>query len=415
MKVLFIVTYLYPRGGDSNHAFSVADGLRERGHEVSFFGMQEENNLTDLPGPFAPRVDFREILQNKTLKGSVKALRSIYSIPAKKAAEVYIAKHGPFDIAHVHSVHHQLSMSVLDVLRKGRIPFVWTLHDYKLICPNTTLYNETTGKRCENPGKGFPLCIVRRRCKKSSFLASFLTGIESAFNYLGGYYNYPECYISPSRFLKELIVSKKVTDRPVRVIPNFSPLKAEMKPELPGTDFLFIGRLSRGKGIDILIRAFAYSHQRISGKLVIVGSGDVEKELKDLASEIIPEDRYVFVGQIDSPEEIAQCYRNARCVILPSVWYENMPLSILEAFSFARPVIASAIGGVPELVKNNETGLLFPPGSVEELASAIVTYNDNAERARLDGLSCWKMVRNEYTQELYIKQLLDVYNHVISQ
>ncbi len=413
MKILFVVTYLYPRGGDSNHAFSVVEGLRERGHEVLLFGMQDEKNVVDLPGPFAPRVDFREIHQKKTPRGLFKALRSIYSLPAKKAAAEFIDLHGPFDIAHVHSVHHQLTMSVLDALKVKHIPFVWTLHDYKLICPNTTLFNETIGKRCENPGEGSPLCIVRRRCKKGSFLASVLAGTESAFNYLGGYYNYPQCFILPSSFLKELIVSRNVTDCPLRVIPNFSPLKPEMKPESSGSDFLFIGRLSRGKGIALLIRAFADSYHRISGKLVIVGSGDADNELRILASELLPEDRYVFAGQIDSSEEIAQYYRNARCMILPSVWYENLPLSILEAFSFARPVIASNIGGIPEMVLNGETGILFEPGSVDGLTDALILLNNDTEAAKQMGINGWNMVKTEFSKNAYISKLLKLYSDVL--
>ena len=414
MKILFIVTYLYSRGGDSNHAFSVAEGLREEGHKVDFFGMEDKRNIPDLPGPLAPNIDYRTLINSGSPLRFLKTLRSIYSHSSKKALKEFIGKHGPFDLAHVHSVHHQLTMSVLDVLKAKRIPFVWTLHDYKLICPNTTLFNETTGKRCENPGKGSPLCVIRRRCKKSSFLASILTGIESGFNYLGGYYNYPECYISPSEFLKDLIISRKVTDRPVRVIPNFSPLKPEKKPESLSSDFLFIGRLSRVKGVDILIRAFADSYPQITGKLVIVGSGEAEKELKDLASELIPEDRYIFVGQLDSSEEITQCYRNARCMILPSIWYENMPLSILESFAHARTVIASNIGGIPEMVIDGKTGLLCEPGSVSDLSEKLLYYSSNIEKARLDGLNGWKYIKDNLPRVKYINKIIRIYAEVMS-
>ena len=414
MKILFIVTYLYRRGGDSNHAFAIAKELEARNHQVFLFGMQDSKNIPKLIGPFAPRVDYREILKSKNPIRLLKALGSIYSFPARKALCSFIEKHGPFDIAHIHSTHHQLTMSTINAIKKHHIPFLWTLHDYKLICPNTSLFDDRTSSKCLELGKRSPFCIIRHRCKKNSLPASFLTALESWFNYAGSFYNDPECYVSPSSFLKRLIVERQVTNRPISVIPNFSPILPEETIASIGEDFVFIGRILPGKGINILINAFSKVQEKTKGKLIIIGSGPDENDLKKLAEKLLPSDRYEFTGHIDSSNEITNYYHQARCMVLPAIWYENMPLSILEAFAHARPVIASDIGGIPEMVIDGETGLLFQPGSVSELVEKLLFYSSNADKASIAGLNGWEAVKSKFSREQYIEQILKVYNNVVS-
>jgi len=414
MQVLFIVTYLYARGGDSNHAFAVAQELKKKGHKVSFFGMQDDQNFSDLPGPFAPRVDYREILKSKNPLSLLKVFGSIYSFAAKKALASFIGQHGPFDLAHIHSTHHQLTMATLDVLKVKKIPFVWTLHDYKLVCPNTTLFNESTNALCPNPAADIPFCIVKGKCKKNSLPASLLTGLESWFNYVGNYYNYAESYISPSNFLRNLVVKAKVTHQPVNVIQNFSPHIPDTNPQQLGQDFVFVGRLAIVKGVDILISAFAQSVNQLSGNLIIVGSGPDENELKQLAAKLLPSTRYEFTGHISSSSEVANYYTKARCMVLPAVWFENMPLSILEAFAHARPVIGSDIGGIPEMVIDGETGLLFKPGSVAELAKKLLYYDSHPEEARIAGLNGRKSVKDKFSKEAYINRIQEVYKEAVN-
>jgi len=414
LKILFIVTYLYNRGGDSNHAFAIAQELVKKGHEVSFFGMQSEKNFPELSGPFAPAVDYQEILKRKNPLNAMKALSSIYSFSAKKAVSEFIELHGPFELVHIHSTHHQLTLSILDVLKKRKIPIVWTLHDYKLVCPNTSLFNDSAGEKCSSPGKGTPFCVAKNKCKKGSLPASILAAIESWFNYARGYYNYPECYISPSNFLRNLVIDTKVTLRPVEVLPNFSPHLSDQKTNLPGHDFIFIGRLVIGKGVDILIKAFTQVIKQLTGNLIIIGSGPNEKDLQKLAEELLPSDRYEFTGHIESSEEMANYYRKARCMVLPAVWFENMPLSILEAFAHARPVIGSDIGGIPELVVDGETGRLSKPGSVSKLAEKLIFYESNIEEARTAGLNGWESVKNQFSRAKYIRKLLYIYEKATS-
>lgn len=412
MKLLFIVTYLFNHGGDSNHAFAIADELRIRGHEVFFFGMWHEDNLPGFIGPLAPRIDYKELLSSNSASAYIKALSSIYSYPARKAAKEFIDKYGPFDLAHVHSVHHQLTMSVLDILKYNSIPFVWTLHDYKLVCPNTTLYDETAECICPYPGEKIPICVAKRRCKKKSLPASVLAAIESWFIYHRKYYELPECYISPSSFLQNIIHKIGVTSKPIHIVPNFSPHKIDEEILPPGDNTLFVGRLENVKGIELLIKAYSGVYSNKNGKLVIVGTGSAEKELKRLASELLPHDCYLFTGRINSISELIECFRQARCMVLPSIWYENMPLVILEAYSHARPVIATNLGGMPEIVINKKTGILFEVGSVTELTEAINFYNSDFEVARKHGLAGWNIVQNELTKNCYMEKIEEIYKSV---
>ena len=414
MNILYIVTYLYNRGGDSNHAFALADALASKGHNVSFFGMEDPNNFPNLPGPFAPRVDYQELKSKKGIKSALLALNSIYSLNARRAAETFIEQHGPFDIAHIHSVHHQLTLSVLDALRKAKLPIIWTLHDYKLICPNTTLFNDSTGIRCDSLGQEAPFCVAKNKCKKASTSASYLAAIESWYNLKRQFYNLPECFVSPSNFLKDLVLKNKVTNRPVVHIPNFTTHSPDNTPEPVGSDFLFIGRLSNGKGVDVLIHAFSNVYDQLPGKLMIVGSGPVEQDLKLLAKRLLPPDRYEFTGHVTSKDAVQGYFHRARCAVLPAIWYENMPLSILEAFSHARPVIASDIGGIPEMVQDGQNGCLFPTGSVDVLAAKLVLYGKDSGLATAHGINGWNSVKESFTLDSYLKKISDVYQKAIS-
>lgn len=414
MKILFVLTYLFNRGGDSNHAFALGDSLTALGHKVFYFGMQDPNNFAHLPGPFAPRVDYQELRSKRGVKSALLALSSIYSKKARKAAKAYIEEHGPFDIAHIHSTHHQLTLSVLSALSAAKLPIVWTLHDYKLICPNTTLFNDSTGLRCDSRGQQAPFCVAKGKCKKASTAASFLTAVESWFNLKGGFYNRPECFISPSWFLRSLIAESGVTQRPVLVIPNFSPHIPDSKALPIGRDFLFVGRLSKGKGLDILVNAFSRVYGSVKGKLVIVGAGPSEIQDRRLAESLLPPDRYEFTGHLISSEAIAACYHKARCMILPSVWYENMPLSILEAFSHARPVIASDIGGIPEIVIDGVTGSLCHPGSVDDFKQKLLFYENDASIAATHGVNGWHRIHEIFSKDKYMEKITQVYEKAIT-
>ena len=205
MKILIVNTYHYLRGGDCRHAFGLAELLKAKGHDVYFFGMKGENNLVCPEEEyFVSEIDYRKAITAKNPLAALRVFwRSIYSFEARKNIARLLNEIKP-DIAHLHSIRHHLTKSILRELAKRKIPVIWTLHDYKEICPNTSFYDGRT--ICEDCKGRKYTGILRNKCKKGSLAASSVTYLEAKINDWLGYDKYVDLYISPSSFLREKFI-----------------------------------------------------------------------------------------------------------------------------------------------------------------------------------------------------------------
>ncbi len=405
-------TFHYNRGGASIYVLELSKMLEERGVEVLHFAM---NHPKSLPAPETERfwpeyIDFPELMAKGAIKGGMKVLaRTISSKEAERGMAALLSEY-KIDIVHCNNILHHLTPSIFKPVIAEGIPSVWTLHDYSLICPNTSAFDERRETECSVCLKGFchlynaPL----KRCKKGSFGASAMAALETACHKIRGVKNYPNLFIAPCRFLAQRFTECGF-DRVVTV-PNFyapSSLK-DTEPRAGGRAFaLYAGRLSSEKGLKTLIEAWREMPPEYI--LKIAGSGPKEAELKTLASGL---ENIVFLGFVE-PRELSALRDEAAFMIVPSEWWENAPLTILEAFASGIPVLGANIGGIPEMVRHGETGLLFEPRSYIDLREKAIRLFENPELAKALGENSRRIAMNEYSPEIHVERILSIYRGLI--
>ena len=368
MRILIINTYHYLRGGDSQHALKLAALLEKEGHEIHFFAMRSENNLPCMDEEyFVSEIDYREALK-KTLMNSFRVVRrSIYSMESRNKIAKLLDTIKP-DIAHLHSFLPHISVSILPELKKRKIPVVWTLHDYKKLCPNSLFYNGKT--ICEDCRDKNYVHVVLKRCKKGSIAASIMAYLEAKITDCIRYDRYIDKYLAPSTFLRNKFIEYGHEPSKVIGLPNFIETDT-ITPQYNHRKYLlFIGRLEREKGLSTLLRAFAEAAGSVEGlRLKIAGMGSMEHELKNLIARMdLP--GVTLIG-FKQGTELQDTIQNAKAIVVPSECYENYPYSCLEAMAYGKPIIGSKIGGIPEQIQDNLTGFLFEPFDYKDLAKKI--------------------------------------------
>ena len=408
MKILMVQTFYYYRGGDSTYMLNLSKLLEERGHEVIPFAMQHPQNL---PSPyaryFAPEIDFPSLLAEFSPRAAWTVLsRSIHNREAARSIAALVDEVRP-DIAHFHNIHGHLTTSIVGPLHRRGIPIVWTLHDFRQICPNTSFLSH--GEICERclPNRFYE--VLLHRCKKGSLAASLIAMLTMYYERLSRVPHRVRHFITPSRFLKSKLVEGGFTPERITPIPNFVDLDAYG----PGGEkgyFLYIGRLLFEKGLDTLIRAVAAMDR---GELWIVGEGPVEAELRALAAGLGTE-RVHFKGY-QAGDDLKRILSEAQFVVLPSRWYENLPFSIMEAFACARPVVASNVGGIPEMVEDGVNGYLFPVGDVEALAGRLGAMLDDPARRREMGSRAREKAERLYGRDEHYRKIEKIYREVLGE
>lgn len=400
MKVLQVNSFHYHRGGDCTHMFATADLLERHGHRVSYFSMQHPLNL---PSPYADywpsHIDFKDALGKRTLGSALRVLgRTVYSFEARRCLARLLDAERP-DLVHLHNIFHHLTPSILTEVRRHRIPVVWTLHDYTIICPNNSFLSDGDGRICEACKSGRFYMAPLKKCKKGSRAASFVAMVENySYRWLGVHHQALR-FISPSEFLKRKFEEHRFHGS-IEVLPNFIDL--DRVPAVPrhGGYAVYLGRVTRIKGVETLVKAFS----SLPGlKLKIVGDGDLRGPLTARAGKNIE-----FLG-LRPKAEVQTLVAGARFAVVPSEWYENLPYSVLEPMALGKPVIASRIGGIPELVEDGVTGLLFTPGNAEELTECIARLADREDEVRRLGANARRRVEDRFSAETHYQGLLRIY------
>jgi len=404
MKILMAHNWHFISGGADKIFFETAKLLEEHGHTVITFSMKDERNYkSPYSFYFVEKIDYSEI--KSSIKNLITALKMIYSLEAKNKIEALIRKIRP-DIAHLHNIYGRLTPSILFALKKYNIRTVMTLHDYKLLCPSYHMsYNE---KICEDcGGRKFYRAIIKR-CHKNSYLASALYAIESyIYGALKTYERYVDIFIAPSQFIKNKFIEFGFSEEKIEFVPNFVDIKYNVQLNTSKDYFLYSGKLLRVKGIFTLLKAVKDINR---GMLYIAGDGELREEVKNYIKEN-KLNNVKLLGHL-SNEQLSKILAEALFVVLPSECYENAPLAILEAFALCKPVIASKIGGIPEMVVDGETGLLFTPGDFRELREKIILFLNNPEMVSKLGIMARKKVEKEYNSEIYYQRLMNLYQRI---
>lgn len=354
--------------------------LVRQGHRVGTFASRHETNVPSEFERYFPEGSRTGI---DDAPGPWRAVRDagkfFFHVEARRRARAIREDFQP-DIVHVHNLFHHLSPAVLAPLREGGSPLVMTLHDYKLICPNYSLY--TQGRPCTACRGGRFHESVRRRCVRDSVAKSALCALESFVHwntrmYLDGV----DRFIAPSRFLRDRFVDFGYPGERIDVVPNFTDVPRDEGSDT-GDFVLFAGRLVEAKGLRTLLGAWPRARRGRPFRLLVAGRGPLEEPCRRLvAREGIS--GVELVGSLGR-DEIGRLMAGAIAVVVPSVWYEPFGLSVLEAQARGRCVVASRSGGIPEIVEDRETGLLVEPGDERALGEALdEVLSDKALRQRL--------------------------------
>lgn len=408
MKILLIDVYNFNKGGAETVCFNTGNLLEEHGHEVVYFTLKWPQNK---PSPFNKYFPESKETRNGPLKQVKNLVNYFYHFEAAKKIEQLIINEKP-DLAHIHLMWGQITPSIFPVLKKYHIPILFTVHDYRIVCPAYT-FRDGKGRICEAcQGRYFYKCFTHICCKGSKLMSAVM-GAEQYFrNAFFSPAKYIDGFIYVSNFARNIQEKymPKLKDTPNIALYNFS-TSIVGKPKAIPTDkyFLFFGRLSYEKGVMTLLKAFKDLPQC---RLKIVGTGPKENELKAFAKENVMRN-VVFLGY-KTGKELTDLVSNAYFVIVPSEWYENNPMTIIEAYSVGTPVIGASIGGIPEIVVDGKTGFQFESGNVDDLRTVIEKANSiSADEYTQTSTDAIKFANDNLSKENYWNKLIGFYGKFV--
>jgi glycosyltransferase involved in cell wall biosynthesis len=406
MKILQINKFHFLKGGSERYVFSLSELLCADGHEVLHFSMQHPENVPDKDADlFVSYMDMHRF-------HPLHILKFFYNYEAVRKLRQLIRRERP-DIAHLHNIAHQLTPAIIRVLKKEGIPVVMTLHDYKLVCPNSQLYNKTGN--CERCRGGKYYNCLRYSCLHNSRALSFLGMLEAYLNRLiTDYYNEVDFFIAPSKYMKEAMIRFGLPAEKLCVIYNFLSAEWLSKPSATSQSdpyLLYYGRLSEEKGVSDLIAAMERVTDRAL-KLIIAGTGPQSQSLADIIKEKGLVDRVSLAGFVKGAE-LDSLIGGALATVMPSRWPENMPYSLLEAMALGKINIVAKVGGLPEMIEEGVNGFLFSPGNITELAEKIdyLASIDINKRVGLEKKARAKA--QEMNGKAHLAELLEKYQHLL--
>ena len=361
-RVLLVNKFYYPRGGDCVVVLNTETLLRENGVEAQVFAMEYPlNRQAHYQDSFASKVTFGGGLGNKW-----RALqRTLGRGDVQERFEAVLDDFKP-DVVHLHNIHSYLSPVVGELAHKRGVRVVWTLHDYKLLCPRYDCL--LGGKPCEKCFPGSKAGVLLHKCMKGSLPASGVAWLEAMKWNRSRLGKNTDLFICPSEFMASKMVSGGFDPKKVKVLNNFlDPIKLKQYQAIdtnaPREDYYcFVGRLSPEKGIEDLLETAAY----LPFPLKVAGSGTLEPAMRIKYASC---SNIEFLGMLDAPD-VAHLLAKARFSIVPSQWYENNPLSVVESLCAGTPVAGSSMGGIPELI-DSSNGIVFQPFDKETLSTAI--------------------------------------------
>lgn len=385
MKILLSNKFYYRRGGDCIYMLNLEQLLMRHGHEVAVFAMDYPENIETRWSRYFPRN------MNKLMAFT----RPFGSVEVKTKFNRMLDDFKP-DVVHLNNVHTQLSPVMAELAHKRGIKVVWTLHDYKLLCPRYDCLRD--GKDiCELCFNGDKTSCKTYKCMKGSVLASWIGYKEAVMWSRRRLEDCTDVFVCPSRFMADKMAQGGFRKDKLRVLCNFIDTEKCYRENDGKSDYYcFVGRLSHEKGVRTLIEAA----NRLPYPLKIIGGGPLEDELKTVAGKHIE-----FVG-FKQWDDIKELVGRARFSVIPSEWYENNPLSVIEAQCLGTSVLGARIGGIPELIKEGETGMTFESRNADDLAKKIeIMWQSGFDYEKMA-----KASQSKYNSESYYEEIMKVYH-----
>ena len=400
MKILLVNKFHWNKGGSEKYYFELGQLLKKHGHEVAYFSMEDEKNIkTGDKEYFVPKFD----LNNSS---KLKALDVISNKHNQKIMEQALDDFKP-DIVHLNNFQRQLSASIIKPCIDRKVPIIFTAHDVQAICPAITMMDNDK-KPCELCMHGKYMNCIEKSCNKGSKLKSILGALEGYYYRIHKIYTEKINYIiTPSEFYRKKFIEDGVNENKIQAIHNSVEMDDyNVKTEDDGYA-LYFGRLSKEKGILDLINAFKNCKE---GKLFIAGEGPEKETIEQIIKENKLGRRVKLLGFLNK-EQMTEITRKCKFVVVPSIWYENCPYSILETLAIGKPVIGSNMGGIPELVIDNKNGFIYT--TVEELTDKMNILFEDKKLVEKFGKESKNLAKKNYDREVYYKKIEKIYKDII--
>jgi len=400
MKVLMINKFLYPNGGSETYIFKLGAYLKEKGHEVQYFGMEHKGRCVgNAVNSYTSDMDFHN---GSRLVKLTYPIKTIYSREAMVKIRKVLDDFCP-DVCHLNNFNYQLTPSVIleinkwqkETGRKCRI--VYTAHDYQLICPNHMCKNPITNENCEKCLGGHYFNCVKGKCIHGSLAKSVVGMAEAFFWKMNGVYKYIDSIICCSEFLKKKMDSNPVFAGKTIVLHNFID-KVDWRDVQKKDYVLYFGRYSKEKGIETLIQA---CRELPDIQFVFAGNGPLAERIEDIPN--------IKNLGFQTGQALETLIREARFSVYPSEWYENCPFSVMESQMYGTPVLGADIGGIPELIRVGKTGELFKAGDKDDLKEKIQNLWNNTDLIKEYSRNC-KDIKFDSIDDYY-KKLLTIYGY----
>lgn len=411
MRILLVNYRYFISGGPEKYMFNIKKMLEDNGHEVIPFSIHSNKNVeTEYSKYFVEPIGSRDTTYFDEVKKTPKSIwkmltRSIYSIEVEKAIKREIRDVKP-DIVYIIHFVNKLSPSVITGAKKMGVPVVLRLSDYFLLCPRFDFMYQK--KICEDClSKGYRRCI-KKRCVKGSLFASAIRVFSMKFHSLIHVYRGVDAFITPSEFLKKKLVANGFDEKKITCIPTFTASKSEIGKPQVGVYGLYFGRITEEKGVETVVKAY----EKLPGYELKIMGDDTTGEAKRLKAYV--EQRKIknieFLG-FKSGIELEKVIKGARFILIPSIWYDNLPNTALESFQYSKPVIASNIGSLPELVVEGVNGFLFEAGNASALIETIKKLDDDETVIKL-GLESRKILETRFAPQAHYDALMKVFDKV---
>lgn len=414
MRILLVNYRYFISGGPEKYMFNIKKMLEDNGHEVIPFSIHSNKNVeTEYSKYFVEPIGSRDATYFDEVKKTPKSVwqmlsRSVYSVEVRKAIQKEIKDVKP-DLVYIIHFVNKLSPSVITGAKKMGVPVVLRLSDYFLLCPRFDfMYNKKVCEDCLTCG--YKSCI-KKRCVKGSLFASAVRVFSMKIHNMMNIYKDVDAFVTPSEFLKDKLIANGYDAAKINCIPTFTASRTEVGEPRVGDYGLYVGRVSEEKGVETVVRAY----EQLPDRRVLIMGDDTTDEAKRLKNYI--SDREImnieFVG-FKAGAELEEIIKGARFTLIPSIWYDNLPNTALESFQYSKPVIASNIGSLPELVIDGFNGYLFEAGNEKELIEKIKLLDDE-QKARTMGANSRNRLEDKFAPRTHYEKLLEIFTRLVHE
>lgn len=401
MKILQANKFYYHRGGAEKVFFDTIALLRGKGDEVEEFSMQ---HLQNIPSEYS-KYFISEVDLNDNKNRLKKFLHLFNSSEVEEKINLLIKEKGKPDVAHLHNVYHQLSATIFKKLKRAKIPTVLTVHDVQVMCPNHRMIRNN--KLCERCHKHKYYQCVLGRCVENSLSKSIVASMEAYYYFLKNIYQNVDIFITPSQFFKDKMISWGYPEYKIKLARN--PYLPQRRIVPLGNKILYLGRLHVEKGIKTFMESLLHLRDY---PIVIAGNGPEEKWVEEFVKKHDLKN-VELVGWV-ADDKWAEMIKQAKVVVVPSMFYENCSISILEAMGHGRLVVATDRGGNSELIINKRTGFLVEPENAMALSIGIkqAFKTDEKESAQIIQ-NAIELLQQNHNPQKYVERLKQIYQELV--